>query len=50
MREIEPLSTETQKFIKRVFVVNPSGEFNHAAITQIKDIPYDLVTLYMKGL
>ena len=50
MREIEPLLTETQKFIKHVFVVNPSGEFNHAAITQIKDIPYDLVTLYMKGL
>ena len=42
--------TETlQQFLKRVFVINPSGEFNRAAITQIKDVPYDLVTLYLKG-
>ena len=45
----EHLSEEARKFVKRVFVINPAGEFNRAPITQIKDIPYDLVTLFIKG-
>ena len=46
----EALMGELQKFIKRVFFIIPSGEFNRAPITQIKDVPYDLITLYVKGL
>lgn len=45
----DELSTEVQKYVKRVFFINPSGEFNRAAITQVSGIPYDLVTLYIKG-
>lgn len=45
----EGMTEEARKFIKRVFVINPSGEFNRAAITQIEGIPYDVVTLFIKG-
>jgi len=48
--EKDLLTEKAKQFLKRVFYVNPAGEFNRAAITQFSDIPYDLVTLYMKGL
>ena len=47
--ERDQLMEEAQKFVKRVFFINPSGEFNRAPITQIQGIPYDLITLYLKG-
>ncbi len=46
----EAVTEELQKFIKRVYFINPSGEFNRAPITQIKGMPYDLIALYVKGL
>ena len=45
----DTLVEEARKFVKRVFLINPSGEFNRAAVTQIEGIPYDLVTLFIKG-
>ena len=45
----EQLKTEAQRFLKRVYLINPAGEFNRAAITQIKGMPYDLMTLFVKG-
>lgn len=48
--ERDQLKEELNQFIKRIFIVNPVGEFNRASVAQIKDIPYDLVTLYVKGL
>ena len=47
--ERDALLEETKKFVKRVFYVNPSGEFNRAPVAQIEGIPYDLVTLFMRG-
>jgi hypothetical protein len=47
--EREKLIEEAQRFIKRVFYINPSGEFNRAAVTQINGMPYDLMTLFVKG-
>ena len=43
------MAEKTQQFLKRIFTIYPSGEFNRAAVTQIPDIPYDIVILYMKG-
>ena len=47
----QPWGTELQekaaKFLKRVYVINPVGEYNRAPVTQIAGIPYDLITLYM---
>ena len=50
MADSDALKQELKRFIKRVYVVNPAGEFNRVAVAQIPGIPYDLVTLYVKGL
>lgn len=47
--DCDALIEECRKFIKRVFFINPSGEFNRAAVTQIEGMPYDLITLFVKG-
>ncbi len=39
-----------EEFIKKVYVITPVGEFNRAPVTQIKGMPYDLMTLYVKGI
>ena len=44
------LQQKAQQYVKRVYVINPVGEFNRAAVTQIHGMPYDLITLYLKGL
>lgn len=49
MPEQEVLLEETKKFVKRVFYINPSGEFNRAPVTQIEGMPYDLMVLFVKG-
>jgi hypothetical protein len=49
INEREQLMAETQRFVKHVFYINPSGEFNRAPVTQIKGMPYDLITLFVKG-
>ena len=45
----EALLNEAHQFIKRVFYINPSGEFNRAPVTRIAGMPYDMMTLYVKG-
>lgn len=47
--EQEWLMGELQKYIKRVYTINPSGDFNRSAVTQIEGMPYDLMTLFVKG-
>ena len=49
MPDDEALMNEARQFVKRVFYINPSGEFNRAPVTQIAGMPYDLMTLYVKG-
>ncbi|MBR2230112.1 MAG: DUF3822 family protein [Prevotella sp.] len=44
----EQLTDEARRFIKRVFITNPSGEFNRAPVTQIEGMPYDLMVYYLK--
>ena len=44
------LKAEAEKFLRRVYVVNPSAEFNRAPVTQIKNMPYDLIALYVNGI
>lgn len=45
----EALTEKARQFVKRVFLINPSGEFNRSAVTQIEGMPYDLMILYIKG-
>ncbi len=46
----EAFIKETEKFVKRVFLIHPSGEFNRAPATQIEGMPYDLMLLFVKGM
>ena len=43
------LTKELKEYLKNVFVINPSAEFNRSSITQIKGIPFDMMTLYING-
>ena len=45
----EELAKELHTFIQNVYVINPKAEFNRAPITEIKNLPYDLVTYFMKN-
>ena len=47
--ERDQLLEEAQKFVKRAFYINPSGEFNRATVTQFKNMPYDMMVLFVKG-
>lgn len=37
-----------RQYVQNAFVVNPSAEFNRAAVTQVKAMPYDLMAYYVK--
>lgn len=43
------LTDELKKYLQRVYVINPSGDFNRAPATRIEGMPYDIMTLYTKG-
>ena len=47
--EREWLTEELRKYIQKVYVINPSADFNRAPATQINGMPYDLMTLFTKG-
>lgn len=46
--EREQLAEDARRYIKRVFIGNPSGEFNRAQVTQIEGMPYDMMLYYLK--
>ena len=48
--ECNELKADLETYVKRVFIINPAGEFNRVGVAQIEGVPYDLVTLYVKGL
>lgn len=45
----ELLMSELKKYLRNAFVITPSVEFSNAQPTQIKNMPYDLMALYIKG-
>ena len=45
----EDLTTELKQYVQKIYAVNPTAEFNRAPITQIKGLPFDLMTLFLKG-
>lgn len=45
----ESLLVQTlQEYILSTFIINPSADYNRAPITQIKNLPYDMITLFIK--
>jgi hypothetical protein len=47
--EEEWMISELRKYIQKAYVINPVADFNRAQVTQIKGMPYDLQTLFVKG-
>jgi len=45
----EWLLQELRRYLQKVYVINPSADFNRHPVTDIKSMPYDLQTLYVKG-
>ena len=45
----EELEKELCSFVRNVYTINPRAEFNRAPITAIKNLPYDLLTYFMKA-
>ena len=45
----EELMTELHQYVQNAFVINPTAEFNRAPVTQVKDMPYDLMAFYLKN-
>ena len=47
--EQDTLVEELKNFLSKVYVINPSADFNQHPVTEIAGIPYDLQTLVVKG-
>jgi hypothetical protein len=45
----DALETELRKYLKKVYFINPSAEFNQAPVTQVKGMPFDLMIMFAKG-
>ena len=43
------LEDELKEYLKKVYTVNPSTDFNRSPIAQMKDMPYDMMTYFIKG-
>lgn len=41
------LLQQLRSFLKKAYVINPSADFNRAPVTRVRDLPYDLMTLYL---
>ena len=47
--EEEWLVSELKRFLQKAYVINPVADYNRHPVTDIKAMPYDLQTLYIKG-
>lgn len=45
--EESTLVENLQKYLRKAYTVNPSAEFNRAPLTQVKGLPYDMITLFL---
>jgi len=40
---------ELRKYVQKAYLINPKADFNRAQVTEMKAMPYDLQTLFVKG-
>lgn len=45
----EWLTEALRHYLQNAYVINPTADFNRAPVTQIKGMPLDLMTLFIKG-
>jgi hypothetical protein len=48
--EKEELLADLRRYLQKVYALNPSADFNRSPITQIKGLPFDLLTFYAHPL
>lgn len=44
----DEMKTALLHYVKKTYIVNPVADFNRAPITQIRHLPYDMMTLFIK--
>ena len=47
--EREWMLAELKRYLQRAYIINPSGDFNRSPVAEIKGMPYDLMTYFIKG-
>jgi hypothetical protein len=47
--ERDLLTENLKQYVQKTYTINPSADFNRAASTQVKGMPFDLVTLFARG-
>ncbi len=47
--DAEWLTGELRKYLRRAYVIDPAGDFDNAPAALVKGMPYDLMTLYVRG-
>lgn len=45
----DELDAELRRYLSNVYFINPVAEYNRAPITRIANIPYDLITLFIRN-
>ena len=45
----DSLLEQLHKYLQKTYLINPAADFNNAQVTEIKGMPYDLQTLFVKG-
>ncbi len=43
------LEQELKQYLQKVYILNPVADFNQAPVTKIEGMPYDLMTLIVRG-
>lgn len=43
------LTGELRQYLQRAYVIIPASDFNRAPVTRIHDMPFDLVTMFVRG-
>ena len=38
-----------KRYLRKVYLINPSAEFNRAPVTHIRGMALDMATIYVKG-
>lgn len=44
----DEMKTALLHYVKKTYIINPVADFNRAPITQIRHLPYDMMTLFIK--
>lgn len=49
LKDRKNIETELHRYLSNVYFLNPVAEFNRAPITRINNLPYDLLTLFIRN-